>query len=87
MRAAANRMARLRDRQKRGELVAPLTVSTGVVAMLLDTQWLSPAESEDRTAISRAVARMVEAMAAEHTEPESVTRLHTAARLRALLLE
>ena len=80
--AASRRMARLRDRQRRGE-VAPVTVSTGVVAMLLDTQWLLPAESEDRNAIGRAVARMLEAIAAEHTEPESVTRLHTAARLRA----
>lgn len=58
IRPATARQRRLRDRQRRGEVVAPVPVDNDVINVLLDLGWLPEAGAEDRRTIGAAVSAM-----------------------------
>ncbi len=66
--SASDRQRRLRARQRRGEVVAPLLVSGPVIETLMDLGWLLETESEDRDQIGEAASRMLAELAASHTK-------------------
>lgn len=64
-RGPSERMRRLRNRQRRGAIVAPVEVSTDVIEVLLELRWLSDDASDDRRGIGGAIARMLADLARE----------------------
>lgn len=62
-RSHAERQRRLRQRQRSGEVVAPVNVGLHLVEALIDLRWLDEDMSEDRAAIGRAIGAMLSDMA------------------------
>jgi hypothetical protein len=67
------RTRRLRERQRRGEIVVPVPVNNDVIAALIALRWANPDRSEDRQEIGRAIARLL-ADAATRVPKELSTR-------------
>ena len=56
---ATARQRRYRARLRGDQIVAPVIVGHAVVGMLIDLHWITPADSEDRRAIGRAIAALL----------------------------
>ena len=65
-RKATIRQRRLRERQRRGEVVVRVPVSHAVIGVLLDLGWLAEHESEDRREIGRGIGALLEDLALHH---------------------
>jgi hypothetical protein len=52
---ATERKRRLRERQRRGEIVVGCVVDNAIIGLLIDLGWLDVDESEDRNEIAVAV--------------------------------
>ena len=70
MTSATERMRRLRARQRRGDVVAPVEVSPAVVETLIDLAWLPENASEDRKAIGLAVSEMLAELASAQQQKQ-----------------
>jgi hypothetical protein len=57
---ATARQARYRARQRADRLVVSVELTLAVVGMLIDLQWLPPAQSEDRAAIAASITALLE---------------------------
>lgn len=58
-RLAVARMQRLRERQRAGQQIAPTLYDNDILELLLDTNWLALADSEDRQQVGHAIYRML----------------------------
>jgi hypothetical protein len=61
---SAVRQARMRARQRKGVIVAPVEVPPRLVETLLELHWLRSEASENRREIGDAIARMLAEMVA-----------------------
>ena len=63
----------------------PVLISTEVVALLLDTGWLSASEGENRDAIGRSAARMPRQWPPSTSNPRALRVYRRRLRLHALM--